>query len=210
MKKNYKIYGENVNKYADRTHIDKLSEEYIRIIHSFLDENDGDILDIGCGSGRDLEYMFQQKNINCNGFGVDAAPGMINYATQNSESDNIQYINSDMKNLPFNSDSIERVWCQATLFMNDRDGILKSLKEISRVLGDFGVCYLSFKIKDGQSSENGIQIRQRWGENIRYYFVDGKLATDLIEEIDMMITRTWNTEFGDSKFLNIRCRSLRE
>ena len=202
MKDNYKIYDENYDKHADRTSMENLSPEYKNMLNNFIKKHTTNlVLDIGCGVGRDLEYIAQNsKSTTC--IGLDTSKNMVTEANNQSELNNTHYIIGDMHSLPFQSNTFSGIWCQATIFMTDKQGIITVLKEIKRVLENKGTCVVSFKTRDSISSENGTQIRDRWGEQIKYYFTDKKLCTNIIKKSDLTISNITKSKFKNVEFIN--------
>jgi hypothetical protein len=76
------------------------------------------------------------------------------------------------------------------------------LEEMKRILNDNGTCIVSFKISDSVSSENGRQVRERWDEQIEYYFTDRKISENIIQTAGFNILNTKRTQFGDTEFIS--------
>lgn len=203
MKENYKIYDENYDKHADRTSLDRLSSEYKKMLDDFIKNHSTNlVLDIGCGVGRDIDYMAQKsKSTTC--IGLDASKNMVSEAKKKSDINNTDYIIGDMHNLPFKSNTFSGIWCQATIFMTDKQGMITVLENIKRILNANGTCIVSFKVSDSVSSENGRQIRERWNEKIEYYFTNKTMSKNIVQDSGFNISNIKRSCFGDSKFINL-------
>lgn len=128
---------------------------------------------------------------------------MISLAQEKTDCDDINYVIGDMANLPFNDITFGGLWCQATIFMTDIAGMEATLNEFKRVMSDNGVGVVSFKLEDGQSGDNGSQIRERWGEKVEYYFVDESIVNDMMDSASLNSVETDRSEFKDNVFLNV-------
>jgi hypothetical protein len=86
--------------------------------------------------------------------------------------------------------------------MTVKTGINTVLDEIKRVIGNNGTCVVSFKTRDEKSSSNGIQVRERWGEKIRYYFVDFDMCEIIIKSHQLNIIKVERSRFRKTEFVN--------
>lgn len=200
--KNHKIYGENAEKHADRTELENLSSGFIDMMRRFCQKSSEPVLDVGCGVGRDVRYMNGFFPNGSKVYGVDASEQMIEEAKSGS-SDGAQYLVGDMNDLPFGQSTIGGLWCQATIFMTGIEGMKETMKEFHRVLRDDGVAAVSFKVSDEVSDENGVQHRERWGEEIQYYFVDQEIADQIADGAGFHIEDTDTEQFGSTEFYNV-------
>jgi len=122
---------------------------------SFFDIVDGDILDVGCGTG--LLGDFLEKRIK----GIDISSGMLEMAKGR-----IDYIQGDARNLPYEDSSFDFVF-SFTVLQNIR-GYEKALKEIRRVMRKRGKCVITFLNKP-QYSQIGDSIN-------KYFHIDHSFA----------------------------------
>lgn len=92
------------------------------------------ILDIGCGEGRFLRTL-AAKNKEAFFYGIDLSPQMIKIAKQNMTI-NIDYFVGESEYLPFDSQSIDRIYCLNSFhhFQNPS----KSFEEMKRILKNNG------------------------------------------------------------------------
>jgi SAM-dependent methyltransferase len=128
------LYDRHAAEFDDSTKLDDLPEEFHALLESFVDGLSGPaVLDAGCGPGRDTEYF------HANGLdpiGVDIARGMIDYARANRPG---QYLEMDIRELGFDTDQFDGVWCPASIFFVSPDEMETALTEFSRVLRPYRI-----------------------------------------------------------------------
>lgn len=109
------------------------------------DQKEGSLLlDLGCGSGRDLRY-FAKKKIKT--IGIDISYNLLRYAYDFSKRPVVQ---ANMISLPFNNGSFDVVWAIGTLLHIPRDYVQLALSEIHRVLKRKSIFITSVKKGDGE------------------------------------------------------------
>lgn len=102
------------------------------------------ILDVGCGSGRDMAWMEAQ------GFhltGIDLSLGMLAQARQRARG---EIIHMDMCLLTFPDASFEGVWCCSSLLHVPHAQAPQALRQMRRVLAPGGTLFLSLLEGDGE------------------------------------------------------------
>ena len=105
------------------------------------------VLDLGCGSGRDLKSFLGQ------GFaaiGIDLSPRMAEWAAS--------YVGAsvavgDTRAIPFSNLSFDGVWCSAALHHLPRTELGQALGEIHRILKRDGATFISIKRGIGQGRD---------------------------------------------------------
>ncbi len=141
-------YDRIAAEYAERWHNVSLDAEVDRFAEYL--PTGGLILDVGCGSGRDMAAFAAR------GFcavGVDRSAGMLKIAAQNGVSVLVQ---ADARRLPFAKEVFQGVWACASLLHLPKSDLLAALKESHRVLRH-GHIYISLKKGDAETwhGENG-------------------------------------------------------
>lgn len=201
---NFNVYGRHAKEHAERTEIENLSEGFEKILNRFNRKTQNEsILEVGCGSGRDLRYLHQVCGRNTESYGLDASSRMISLARENTHCNDVSYVVGDMANLPFDDATFGGLWCQATIFMTGKAGMEATLNEFRRVMTDNGVGVVSFKLEDGKSDDNGRQMRKRWGEKVKYYFVDEGIVNGMMDSASLNPVETDRSEFKHNVFLNV-------
>jgi ubiquinone/menaquinone biosynthesis C-methylase UbiE len=145
------------------------------------------ILDIGCGSGRDV------KKIIKNGYkaiGLDPSKELLKIAKQ--ETTETTFIQAYAQNLPFRNQTFEGIWSCSTLIHIPKKDISSTLREIYRTLKPGAFFYSDFKQGEGEKlledkrynnvkklwsfyqkseieqalNETGFKIIKQWGKDI--------------------------------------------
>jgi ubiquinone/menaquinone biosynthesis C-methylase UbiE len=93
-------------------------------IEKFLNNHDGLILDIGCGSGRNI---IDGKNI----IGIDFSEKMVRFARKAFKKN--MFVVCDMKKLPFKEGAFDSAMCVSSLQCVE-DGRKDAIKEMFRVM----------------------------------------------------------------------------
>lgn len=86
-----------------------------------------DILDLGCGPGRDLSY-FKEKGYSP--VGVDLSEGMVNLCEQKG----LKVIKTDFMNLPFKNNNFGGVWAYTSLTLIPKEHFLQVIGKIAEIL----------------------------------------------------------------------------
>ncbi|MEM3408446.1 MAG: class I SAM-dependent methyltransferase [Candidatus Micrarchaeia archaeon] len=104
----------------------------------------GKLLDIGCGSGRNL-FHFAEKGFDW--YGIDFSKEMINKAIENFKRKNIDVKGrlkvGDMTELPFQDESFDYIISIASFHHLPKEEQLKTIKEMKRVLKENGEMIIS-------------------------------------------------------------------
>lgn len=134
---------------------DKLAEQYSQYIFSHILQyplmqftnylkKKSKILDIGCSSGRDVEYLGEE------GFdvtGIDLSKKLIALAKKKVKG---KFKTMDMAKMSFKDASFNAIWCHATLCHVPKRKIVSVLKEFRRVLKEDGILYVGLREGKGQ------------------------------------------------------------
>jgi SAM-dependent methyltransferase len=110
------------------------------------------VLDVGCGSGRDLRAM-STLGLVCTG--LDLSPLLASRAAHYS---GCPVVIGDMRALPFPDSTFLGVWASASLLHLSRAEIGIGLAECNRVLARGGVFFSSMKSGHGE----GYDAQGRW------------------------------------------------
>ncbi len=102
------------------------------------------VLDAGCAFGRDSVELLKQ---GITPIGIDLSDELLKKAATNNP--DITFRKMDVRELDFDNDNFDGIWCHAVLLhLNDND-IEKALKEFHRVLKQHGTLFISFKKGEG-------------------------------------------------------------
>ncbi len=142
-----KFYNDNAEEFFNNTVNADMSATY-NIFEDNLLEKNGEILDLGCGSGRDAKHFLDS------GFSVtalDLSPILAKKASQFIGQD---VIVGDMKDLNF-QDRFIGIWACASLLHLSEDGVLETIKRCHKALKKDGVLYASFKYGENSYEKDG-------------------------------------------------------
>lgn len=145
MTKDY--YNKNAQEFFNQTVKADMSELYDIFLKN-LPYNQGKILDLGCGSGRDSKYFLDS------GFEVVAMDISEELGKRASEYIGQKVIIQDMRELNYQDEFIG-VWACASLLHLDENEIVETLRKIFKSLKKDGIVYISFKYGDKNYEKDG-------------------------------------------------------
>nr|WP_047395252.1 class I SAM-dependent methyltransferase [Cetobacterium sp. ZOR0034] len=190
-----KFYNENAENFFKDTVKADMSYNYNYFIKN-LSEQTGEILDLGCGSGRDSKYFIE---LGYKVTAIDLSPVLAEKASK--------YIGQgviviDMKNIDF-KDKFIGVWACASLLHLSYEEILETLNKIYTSLKNNGVVYASFKVGSQDYEKNDRKFtcftKERFSkllEKSDFYL------EDIFETSDVRVGR------GDEKWLNVILKKI--
>jgi len=185
-------YNKNASIYFENT-VDLNIEDILEKFISYLPEA-GNILDLGCGSGRDSLYFINK------GFDVTAMDGSEELCQLASIRIGQDVLHMQFSELDF-QEVFDGIWACASLLHTTPEQLHEILGKISDSLNPGGVLYMSFKYGDFQGYRNG------------RYFADYKFhdIEEILEEHrDLTIMEIWKTSDirteRDESWLNIIVR----
>jgi ubiquinone/menaquinone biosynthesis C-methylase UbiE len=144
LDKTIEAYDSAVSKYASATG-GMVNELEMQIMLDNLPTEYRTILDVGCGPGRDTQFL-KQRGYEV--IGIDMSKGLLESARQRYHDIEFNYM--DVRKLEFDKNSFGAIWCNAVLLhLNDED-LAAALKEIYRVLKPGGVVAISMKKGSGE------------------------------------------------------------
>jgi ubiquinone/menaquinone biosynthesis C-methylase UbiE len=120
------------------------------------------ILDVGCGVGRDVEYLMED------GFdviGIDISKNMISEAKKNVPKG--KFIIMDFRKMKFKDKSFDGIWSMASLQHIDRREIINVLKEFNRVLHNGGILYLAVYEGEGEKEI----VKPEYNNELRHVYL---------------------------------------
>lgn len=142
----------------------------LRRFASLLPEN-GRILDLGCGSGRDLSW-FTRHGFRATG--VDWSRAMLTEARRRTDA---PLVEADLRALPYQDAQFDGVWSNASFVHLRPEDLRLALGEVERVLRPDGVFFASIASGAGEEWRLAGHGRWRW---FRYYqAADVELALSL-------------------------------
>lgn len=139
-------YNENAKAYFDKTKDIDVKNDY-NVFLKYLSKK-ANILDLGCGSGRDSKYFIKK------GYNVTALDGSIELCNLATAYIGKPVLNMDFIDLRFNNE-FNGIWAFASLLHLDRKSFLDVLGKLYTALKHGGVLYLDMKLKADFSQNEG-------------------------------------------------------
>ena len=167
-------YDENAQDFFEGTVDADMTQHYEEFLN-YLPKY-GEILDCGCGSGRDT---LKFKNL---GYYVTAIDGSVEMCKLASEHSGVDVKHMQFQEIDF-VDELDGIWASASLLHVPSSEIEDVLKRLKTSLKDNGILYASFKHGDFEGHRNG------------RYFNDltEDTAKELFEKLDLKVIKTWIT-----------------
>ena len=181
-----RAYDRNLDAFLRRTgHLS--NEELIGRFLGHLRTEEGSLLSVGCGYGKD-EEVFASRGFAVTG--IDAARSMVREAARRVPQG--RFFVMDMRSLGFDDGSFDGVWCNASLHHLSREDAPIALAEMRRVLRHRGVLFVN--VKQGSGEEK----RMLGSGTVRETFYQGKEMERLFSgagfKIVMSLTRKNETD----------------
>ena len=106
------------------------------------------ILDLGCGSGRDLKYFVEQGYV---GVGLEPSSQLAAFARVHSKSEVIEHTIEEYQPKRV----FDGVWACASLLHLTTPGLIEALLTIGKMTHADSCCYCSFKYGDFEGQRSG-------------------------------------------------------
>jgi len=183
-------YNTNAKEFYDGTIDVDMNSLYSRFVP--LLPTNANIVDAGCGSGRDTKY-FVSKGFNVTAF--DASEKLVALAEQ--------FTNQVIQHstfLDFQSETarFDAIWACASLLHVPYNDLARTLSHLSQSLKSGGIFYCSFKYGDNEVERNGRRFTNLNETELRKLIRDTSLT---IEE--QWITSDLRVGREDEKWLNV-------
>lgn len=162
----------------------------LKEVEEFLHKKSGNILDLGCGSGRNF------GKIDGKIFGVDFSGEMVKLAERHAKENGIdaEIVQAEAYKLPFENDFFDHAIFIASLHcIEDKENREESLRELFRVLKKGGEAMITVWSRNEERIKNKpreAMIPWTVGKNkyMRYYYIyDKKEFEDLLESVGFKI-----------------------
>ena len=193
MNKTLIYYNKNAEQYIQ----DTVNVEFSKTQDYFLDklQAGSDILDFGCGSGRDTKYFMDR------GFKVDAIDGSIELCERASEFTGIEVRNMLFQELN-EMEKYDGIWACSSILHLSKEELKKVLRKMIAALKNQGIIYTSFKYSDFEGERNGRHFTD-FKEDGFVKFIEDLIGVKIEEQ---WITGDVRPNKGDERWLNIILR----
>jgi len=190
MNQTIDYYNKNSEKfYKNTVHID-LSELYPKFLRHIPDN--GTILDLGCGSGRDSLYFLEKGYIVTS---VDASEEMVRLSSELT-GQKTQYLR--MQDIEFKNE-FNGIWACASLLHVDEGSTEDVLSNLGKALKTDGCLYASYKYGDGAQIK-GDRFFNNYDESTFEEVVDNVVEFEIE---NYWITKDLRPDRIDEKWLNV-------
>ena len=142
QKETIETYNKNAQAYSDnRKNLIMVAE-----IKELVEHMPGkEILDIGCGPGRDLAYFV---SLGLHATGIDLSEKLLDIARRQAPEASVS--NMDMLSLSFKDETFDGIWSLASLLHLKKQDAPQALSEMYRVLKPGGAMFVSVKVGVGE------------------------------------------------------------
>ena len=179
--------------YADFTFSNILQYELNKFI-AFLPK-DAKILDLACGSGRDVQYFL---DYNYDVIGIDASEKMIKEAKKRVPKGKFKVM--DIESLKFKKDNFDGIWALDALSYSEKKHIPEIIESLNKILKKEGVVFIS--VREG-SGEEVIEYDKLSKTKIKLIFFSQNDLEDLLIKNNFEILNSFVQEGQDFKWINI-------
>jgi SAM-dependent methyltransferase/diadenosine tetraphosphate (Ap4A) HIT family hydrolase len=182
----YDIFADQ---YAQRTMTFPDSSVLPDEIRRLANETKGQILDAGCGAGRDaLEFSKLDRKV----IALDASSRLLQHVPKN---ENITQRKRYVWNTGLAAGSVGAIWCSAVLLHLAREKAVVALREMYRVLAADGLMEISVKGGTGHTCDPvpGHQDHQR-----HFYYYSALEMKEMAVEAGFQVKEQWVKEEPDS------------
>ena len=128
----------------------------------FCNRNTMEKVVLDCGAGGDCPPLALFKEHGYKTFGIEMSDSQIQKSEIFSQDHDISLniIKGDIRNLPFNDESMSYVYSFNTIFHMKKEDIAKAVSEIRRVLKPGGICFINFLSTDDEDYGNGVKVEE--------------------------------------------------
>ena len=198
LEKTYEVYSKYAKEYVESTYPNLLQYQLTQFI-SYVPKG-AKLLDIGCGSGKDVEFLTEE------GFdilGVDYSEAMIKEAEEKVP--NGKFVVEDMRNLSFDDNSYDGIWCCASLIHIPKESAVDVLKKFKATLKDNGILYLA--VIEGEGEE---MVEFPQSKNMPRFFAFYKQPEieELFTILGFKIITSYTEDDDNHTWINIFCKKI--
>lgn len=191
VKRTIRTYDQFAGSIADRFWDDSIEPAWKAF--SQLMPPGGTILDIGCGPGRDVAKFSQQE---FRVVGADLSIGLLREAQNRTDG---EFIQSDMRAIPFGSAQFDGVWMCASLLHIPRAQAPNVLAQSLRVMGLGSIIFIGVKQGDGEGWEER--------ESPRFFtFYQEDEFVEMIQACGFRIETSWIEDTSKHSWINVIAR----
>jgi len=160
--KTVEAYDKNAQFYADKFDNYGVRVEDIDQALKLNESGSNKVLELGCGNGRDAEYIISKVGID-NYTGIDASAGLIKLARRKIPKGEFHV--KDMRSVSYETGTFGIIFCFASVLHLNREELADIIQKCHKWLKIGGILYISTKY--GEYKEEKIT---NLGDEKYYYF----------------------------------------
>lgn len=167
------------------------------------------IMDLGCGKGRHSIYLAQQGFKVCATDISETAIETTKLKAEELNLKNIEFKQHDMKDIPFNNDSLDGILCVWTTGQGTLEDARKHVDEIYRVLKHSGVVVIDYVSTSDENYGKGIEIEKgtfmnniEGEEGIAYHYSTSEELKELYSNFSYVNIKSIDYNFFDNYGVN--------
>jgi predicted TPR repeat methyltransferase len=149
---------------------------------SFLEKNNPDILEVGCGPGNVTKYLLSSRP-DFNIEGIDLAPSMVKLAIYNNP--NARFRIMDARSIHQIEKKYDAVMCGFCMPYLSKEECIQLIFNSGKLLRPGGIFY--FSTMEGNYTDSGYQISSNGKYKTYRYLHEETYLTDAVSESDMEI-----------------------
>ncbi|TET91338.1 MAG: class I SAM-dependent methyltransferase [Methanomassiliicoccales archaeon] len=193
-----KSYDECAEEYS-RFHSEKSFRKRLETFIALLPDR-ALVVDIGCGCGRDTEYLMEH---GINAMGIDLSEGMIEQARKYVP--NATFHQMDMRRLEFENSSVGGILAMASVLHIPKEQMAGLLTELRRVLRFDGLLFVSVMAGTGERIvEKSVAVEGMGPRFFAFYNIEE--LKDLLGLAGFRVERTFMDEDIGVDWLNVYSR----
>jgi len=196
LKKTHEVYSKYAKEYAESTFPNLLQYQLTQFI-SYLPK-DAKVLDVGCGSGKDVDYLTEE------GFdvlGIDYSLEMIEEAKKLVPKGKFKVI--DMMELEFEDESFDGIWSCASLLHIPKEFAHGVLTKFHDILKSEGTMFIA--VKEGEG-ERMVEYPQTNHEPRFFAFYRQPEFEGLLDKAGFEIISSFTEDDDEDTWINVFCR----
>lgn len=151
-------YGGKAETFWERTKDHDVSQNYAAFLAPFEGRTGLDILDFGCGPGRDVMYF---KSLGHNPIGLD---GTLEFCEMAREKTGQTILHQSFNELDLSENSLDGVFANASMFHVPSHNLHKVLTDLNNALRPGGILFTS----NPRGDEEGWSTPTRFGNFMQY------------------------------------------
>lgn len=141
--KTLNAYAEKAKGYSDDWLAQPEPSDMYQLLKQFFISK-GETADIGCGNGRDAEWLHENGYNVC---GFDSSKELITVASQLYPQ--IKFQQAFLPNLKEINQRFDNVLCETVIMHLQKDQISAAIQNLKKILKKDGVMYLSWRVTEG-------------------------------------------------------------